>query len=125
MGVDLALVTPQVLWMASLLVSAVAGRVADKAIGALSQATRERTAALLRRRRNRAGDDDGEPQSPDCQENDSASGEGRPGLGAEQLREIRLLLETGAATLEITEDRAQQIVTTVLNILEDPAQGAS
>ncbi|URN11010.1 hypothetical protein LUW77_00615 [Streptomyces radiopugnans] len=125
MGVDLALVTPQVLWLTSLLISAVAGRVADKAIDTLSQATRERTAALLHRRRSRTADSEEESQSTESGDNGSRSDGERPGLDAEELREIRQLLEAGAAALEIAEDRAQQIVTAVMNILESPAGGTT
>lgn len=114
MGVDLALGSPQVLWLVSLLVSAVAAKVAEQTVNGLSRVTRQRLMPLLRRRgrgtaEGRTGSEPGAPGSgPD---------DGGPGLGAEEWREVRALLEAGAADLGVPQHTAERYVNAVLEAL--------
>ncbi|MEU4682098.1 hypothetical protein [Streptomyces xinghaiensis] len=115
MGVDLALGTPQVLWLVSLLVSAVAAKVAEQTVNGLSRVTRERLMPLLRRRgrgtaEGRTGSGPGAPRS--------GSDDGGPGLGAEEWREVRALLEAGAADLGVPQVTAERYVNAVLEALD-------
>ncbi|MFI1950438.1 hypothetical protein ACH437_01020 [Streptomyces xinghaiensis] len=114
MGVDLALGSPQVLWLVSLLVSAVAAKMAEHTVNGLSRVTRERLMPLLHRRgrgtaEGRTGSEPGAPGSgPD---------DGGQGLGAEEWREVRALLEAGAADLGVPPLTAERYVNAVMEAL--------
>ncbi|MCC9739492.1 hypothetical protein [Streptomyces sp. MNU89] len=114
MGVDLALGSPQVLWLVSLLVSAVAAKVAEQTVNGLSRVTRQRLMPLLRRRgRGTAeGRTDSEPGA-----RGSGPEDGGQGLGAEEWREVRALLEAGAADLGVPQLTAERYVNAVLEAL--------
>ncbi|MZE80392.1 hypothetical protein [Streptomyces xinghaiensis] len=107
MGVDLALGSPQVLWLVSLLVSAVAAKVAEQTVNGLSRVTRERLMPLLRRRGR--GTTEGRTGS--------GPEDGGPGLGAEEWREVRALLEAGAADLGVPQVTAERYVNAVMEAL--------